>query len=159
MYNNWPEMREALPPASEVTRRELITEGQAHSAEGVLLVLGGARRASGIASHEVTHILVHRAGEGSLGRVPSWLNEGLAEYGNIQPGESYDRALFYAIQRNNLLPITGMDSQPGTPEDVIIFYGQARSIVHYMVEVYGVEKMARTDGDHQEWEELSQCDT
>ena len=141
MYNNWPEMREALPPASEVTRRELITEGQAHSPEGVLLVLGGARRASGIASHEVTHILVHRAGEGSLGRVPSWLNEGLAEYGNIQPGESYDRALFYAIQRNNLLPITGMDSQPGTPEDVIIFYGQARSIVHYMVEEYGVEKM------------------
>ena len=141
MYNNWPEMREALPPASAVTRRELITEGQAHSPEGVLLVLGGAPRASGIASHEVTHILVHRAGEGSLGRVPSWLNEGLAEFGNIQPGESYDRALFYAIQRNNLLPITSMDSQPGTPEDVIIFYGQARSIVHYMVEEYGVEKM------------------
>ena len=141
MYNNWPEMREALPPASEVTRRELITEGQAHSPEGVLLVLGGAPRASGIASHEVTHILVHRAGEGSLGRVPSWLNEGLAEFGNIQPGESYDRALYYAIQRNDLLPITSMDGQPGTPEDVIIFYGQARSIVRYMVEAYGADKM------------------
>ena len=141
MYNNWPEMRAALPPASETTRRELITEGQAHSPEGVLLVLGGAPRASGIASHEVTHILVHRAGEGSLGRVPSWLNEGLAEFGNIQPGESYDRALYYAIQRNNLLPITSMDGQPGTPEDVIIFYGQARSIVRYMVEAYGAEKM------------------
>ena len=141
MYNNWPEMREALPPTSEVTRRELITEGQAHSPEGVLLVLGGASRASGIASHEVTHILVHRAGEGSLGRVPSWLNEGLAEFGNIQPGESYDRALYYAIQRNDLLPITSMDGQPGTPEDVIIFYGQARSIVMFMIAKYGPEKM------------------
>ena len=141
MYNNWPEMRPALPPASEVSRRELITEGQAHSPEGVLLVLGGAQRASGIASHEVTHILVHRAGEGVLGRVPSWLNEGLAEFGNIQPGESYDRALAYAIRSNNLLPITGMDSQPGTPEDVIIFYGQARSIVNFMIEEYGAEKM------------------
>ena len=141
MYNNWPEMREALPPASETSRRELITEGQAHSPEGVLLVLGGAPRASGVASHEVTHILVHRAGEGSLGRVPSWLNEGLAEFGNIQPGESYDRALYYAIQRNDLLPITSMDGQPGTPEDVIIFYGQARSIVRYMVDVYGADKM------------------
>ena len=86
MYNNWPEMRAALPPASVVSRRELITEGQAHSPEGVLLVLGGAPRASGIAAHEVTHILVHRAGEGTLGRVPSWLNEGLAEYGNYSPG-------------------------------------------------------------------------
>ena len=141
MYNNWPEMRPALPPASEVSRRELITEGQAHSPEGVLLVLGGAPRASGVASHEVTHILVHRAGEGALGRVPSWLNEGLAEFGNIQPGESYDRALAYAIRTNNLLPITGMDSQPGTPEDVIIFYGQARSIVHFMIQEYGAEKM------------------
>lgn len=141
MYNNWPEMRPALPPDSETTRRELITEGQAHSPEGVLLVLGGAPRASGIASHEVTHILVHRAGEGSLGRVPSWLNEGLAEFGNIQPGESYDRALHFAIQRGDLLPITGMSGQPGTPEDVIIFYGQARSIVRFMVEQYGAEKM------------------
>ncbi len=141
MYNNWPEMREALPPTSEVSRRELITEGQAHSPEGVLLVLGGAPRASGVTSHEVTHILVHRAGEGSLGRVPSWLNEGLAEFGNIQPGESYDRALFFAIQNDDLLPITSMDGQPGTPRDVIIFYGQARSIVNFMVEEYGVEKM------------------
>lgn len=141
MYNNWPEMRPALPPASETTRRELITEGQAHSAEGVLLVLGGASSASGVTSHEVTHILVHRAGEGALGRVPSWLNEGLAEFGNIQPGDSYDRALDYAIRTNNLLPITGMEGQPGTPEDVIIFYGQARSIVRFMVEEYGVEKM------------------
>ena len=141
MYNNWPEMRPALPPASEVSRRELITEGQAHSPEGVLLVLGGAPRASGVAAHEATHILVHRAGEGALGRVPSWLNEGLAEFGNIQPGESYDRALAYAIRSNNLLPITGMDSQPGTPEDVIIFYGQARSIVNFMIEEYGAEKM------------------
>ncbi len=141
MYNNWPEMRPALPPDSVTTRRELITEGQAHSPEGVLLVLGGAPRASGIASHEVTHILVHRAGEGTLGRVPSWLNEGLAEFGNIQPGDSYDRALLRAIQRDDLLPITGMNGQPGTPEDVIIFYGQARSIVRFMVEKYGAEKM------------------
>ena len=141
MYNNWPEMREALPPASETSRRELITEGQAHSPEGVLLVLGGAPRASGVASHEVTHILVHRAGEGSLGRVPSWLNEGLAEFGNIQPGESYDRALYYAIQSNDLLPITSMDGQPGTPEDVIIFYGQARSLIRFMIAKYGDEKM------------------
>ena len=141
MYNNWPEMRPALPPASETSRRELITEGQAHSAEGVLLVLGGAARASGVASHEVTHILVHRAGEGTLGRVPSWLNEGLAEFGNIQPGVSYDRALLNAIRTNKLLPITGMEGQPGTPEDVIIFYGQARSIVNFMVKEHGVEKM------------------
>ena len=141
MYNNWPEMRSALPPTSATLRRELVTEGQAHSEEGVLLVLGGARRARGVAAHEVTHILVFRAGEGVLGSVPSWLNEGLAEYGNIDPGESYSRALRYAIATDNLLPITAMRSQPGNPQDVIIFYGQARSIVRYMVDEFGEEKM------------------
>ena len=141
MYNNWPEMRPALPPSSATLRRELVTEGQAHSEDGVLLVLGGAQRARGVAAHEVTHILVFRAGEGVLGSVPSWLNEGLAEYGNIDPGESYTYALRYAIATDNLLPITAMTSQPGNPEDVIIFYGQARSIVRFMVDEYGEEKM------------------
>lgn len=141
MYNNWPEMRPALPPSSATLRRELVTEGQAHSEDGVLLVLGGAQRARGVAAHEVTHILVFRAGEGVLGSVPSWLNEGLAEYGNIDPGESYTYALRYAIASDNLLPITAMTSQPGNPDDVIIFYGQARSIVRFMVDEYGEEKM------------------
>lgn len=141
MYNNWPEMRPALPPSSATLRRELVTEGQAHSEDGVLLVLGGAQRARGVAAHEVTHILVFRAGEGVLGSVPSWLNEGLAEYGNIDPGESYTYALRYAIANDNLLPITAMTSQPGNPQDVIIFYGQARSIVRFMVDEYGEEKM------------------
>lgn len=141
MYNNWPEMRPALPPSSATLRRELVTEGQAHSEDGVLLVLGGAQRARGVAAHEVTHILVFRAGEGVLGSVPSWLNEGLAEYGNIDPGESYTYALRYAIATDSLLPITAMTSQPGDPQDVIIFYGQARSIVRFMVDEYGEEKM------------------
>ena len=155
MYNNWTEMRPALPPASEATRRELITEGQAHSPEGVLLVLGGANNASGVTSHEVTHILVHRAGEGSLGRVPSWLNEGLAEFGNIQPGTSYDNALAFAIERDRLLPITAMDAPPGESQDVIIFYGQARSIVQYMIFEYGPREDARAYGDHQERQEYA----
>ncbi len=141
MYNNWPEMRGALPPSSVVMRRELITEGQAHSEEGVLLVLGGSRRARGVAAHEATHILVHRAGEGVLGAVPSWLNEGLAEYGNFDPGESFDRALAFAIATDNLLPITTMDSPPGDSQDILIFYGQARSIVRFMVDEFGEGRM------------------
>ena len=66
MYNNVKEMLEALPPGSSTIRRELITEGQAFTRIGTLLVLGGGRRAKGTASHEVTHILNHRAGDASV---------------------------------------------------------------------------------------------
>ena len=137
MYNNVKEMLEALPPGSSTIRRELITEGQAFTDIGTLLVLGGGRGATGTASHELTHILNHRAGDSIIRRIPSWLDEGLAEYGNVAPGFSYDIALEFALGTDRLLPITSMPVLPGDPEDVIIFYGQARSIVEFMIAAYG----------------------
>ena len=141
MYNNVKEMLEALPPGSSTIRRELITEGQAFTDIGTLLVLGGGRGATGTASHELTHILNHRAGDSIIRRIPSWLDEGLAEFGNVAPGFSYDIALEFALGTDRLLPITSMPVLPGDPEDVIIFYGQARSIVEYMIVAYGPAAM------------------
>lgn len=141
MYNNTREMLEALPPRSQAISRELVTEGQAFTEIGTLLVLGGGRLAAGTASHEVTHILVHRAGDSIFRRVPPWLNEGLAEYGNIDPGFAYDIALDFAINTDRLLPIMYMSTLPGDPEQVIIFYGQGSSIVRYMIGQFGIDKM------------------
>ena len=141
MYSNVKEMLEALPPGSATIRRELITEGQAYADVGTLLVLGGGRLARGTASHEVTHMLVHRAAVGVFRNVPAWLNEGLAEYGNIDPGFSYEVALEFAIATDRLLPITSIRALPGTAEEVIIFYGEARGIVRFMVAKFGPERM------------------
>ena len=141
MYNNNKEMLEALPPGSATIRRELITEGQAFTSLGTLLVLGGGRAANGTASHELVHILVHRAAESVFRNVPSWLNEGLAEFGNVAPGFTYDIALEFAIGTNRLLPVTSRQIIPGDPEDAIIFYGEASSIVRFMVGAYGPLKM------------------
>ncbi len=140
MYNNVKEMLEALPPGSTTIRRELITEGQAFTNLGTLLVLGG-RGDTGTAAHEVTHILVHRAGDSAARRVPSWLDEGLAEFGNLYQSISYDIALEFAMATDRLLPLTSMPSLPGNPEDVIIFYGMAKSLIEYMVIVYGPTAM------------------
>ena len=146
MYNNVKEMLEALPPGSSTIRRELITEGQAFTNIGTLLVLGGGRRAKGTASHEVTHILTHRAGDSAARSIPSWLDEGLAEFGNVDPGISYDIALEFAMATDRLLPITSMPILPGDPEDVIIFYGQARSLIQFMVFRYGPQAMRQLLG-------------
>ena len=141
MYNGVAEMLVALPPGSATIRRELITEGQAFVNIGTLLVLGSGNGPRGTAAHEVIHILTHRAGDSSFRSVPQWLDEGLSEYGNIEPGVSYDLFLAYALAHDRLLPITSMNSLPGNPDDVIIFYGQARSIVRYMVSEYGEDKI------------------
>ena len=147
MYNNTKEMLEALPPRSASIGRELITEGQAFTDLGTLLVLGGGRLALGTASHEVMHIITHRAGDSIFRRVPAWLDEGLSEYANVDPGYSYDIALEFAVETNRLLPHVYMPALPGKAEDVIIFYGQARSIVRMMIEVFGPEKMNQLMGE------------
>ena len=64
-------------------------------------------------TNEATHILTHRAGEGRLYKLPQWLDEGLAEYGNMQPSYSYDLALEFAIGTNRLItPITLSQKTP-----------------------------------------------
>ena len=109
-------------------------------------MIQGGRLARGTASHEMMHILTHRAGDSAFGRVPAWLDEGLSELGNVDPGFSYDVALEFAMATDRLLPITSMPALPGDPEDVIIFYGQARSIVRFMVEAYGPPRMTELMG-------------
>ena len=146
MYNNTLEMLEALPPGSTTIRRELITEGQAFSNIGTLLVLGSGRLSRGTASHEMTHILTHRSGDSAFRSVPAWLDEGLAEFGNTDPSLSYTVAVEFAIETDRLLHLTSMPVLPGDPEDVIIFYGQARSIVRFMVGVYGPQPMTELMG-------------
>ena len=141
MYNNGKEMIDAQPPQSSTQGRELITEGQAFSNFGTLHLIGGDRNSIGTASHEVTHILVHRAGEGVFRKVPTWLNEGLAEWANIDPAMSYDIALEFAVATDRVPIITKGITMPGKPEDAIIFYGASRSIVTYLISEYGAQKM------------------
>ena len=141
MYNDASEMLKALPPGSTTVARELVTQGRTFSDDGIILVLGAGSLARGTVSHEVTHFLLHLAAYNPLHQMPSWLNEGLAEYGNIEPGFSYDRALEAAVEEGRLLPIVYFNSPPGTPDDIILFYGEARSIVAYLVDSYGDEKL------------------
>ncbi len=143
MYNSRSDMLPALPFESETTETALLVLGQAYRREGVLLLLGSEASIRGTTSHEVTHLLVAQAAEAPGIRVPDWLNEGLAEYGNLEPGISYDQALALSIATDSLLPITHMTSVPGLPQDVILFYGQSRSIVKFMADTYGTEKLAR----------------
>ena len=142
-YNNYRHMVLALPPRSQAVREGLVTEGQAFTNIRVLLVLAFVENIQGIASHEVTHILIDDASGQGYPIMPLWLNEGLAEFGNIDPTETYDNALLYGIYTRRLKPLWHLSTFAGDPDDIIIAYGQSRSVVSYLVNVYGEEKMAQ----------------
>ncbi len=141
-YNNYRHMSSALPFRSQAVSEGLQTQGMAFSNERVLLVHGFDPTVTGTVSHEFTHLLVGEAAGSAISQVPSWLNEGLAEYGNVDPTDDYDAALRYGIFTRRIKPLWYLSSFGGTPEDIIIAYGQGRSVVQYMIDTYGEARMA-----------------
>jgi len=140
-YNNSLHMAPALSFQAKAVEAELLTQGQAWYDYGVLLMLAGDPRADGIASHEVTHMLVREATEGAFVDLPLWLNEGLAEYANVNPGETYDRLLSQAIAAKKVLRLRHMQASAGTPSEILLMYAQSRSVVKYLIDTYGEGKI------------------
>ncbi len=144
LYNNNAEMIEAVVPRSATISRELVTEGQAFGDENTVLVLAG-RSDIGTATHEITHILVDRATNGAA-LVPFWLNEGLAEYGNLDQTVSYTRFLEWGVGTGRLPTFRSLNRPPGDPNLTLVGYGSGRSAVDFMVTEFGEEKMAELLG-------------
>jgi hypothetical protein len=141
-YNNYSHMITALPPRSQAVREGLITQGQAFTNIRVLLVLAFDEDFIGTTSHEVTHVIVDDAAGRAYSIIPAWLNEGLAEVGNILPNEAYDNALLFGVYTRRLKPLWYLRVFTGDPDDVVIAYGQSSSVASYLLNAYGEEKMA-----------------
>ena len=141
-YSNYPDMADALPFRSQTVREQLITQGTAFSEVRVLLVLGGGNGFLGTTSHEFTHLLVADATGRASSRVPFWLNEGLAEFGNVEISGEYDNALRNAVSSGGLRPLWHLNTFSGTPREIILGYGEGKSVVEYLIHTYGDAKMA-----------------
>ncbi|MCY4623434.1 MAG: peptidase MA family metallohydrolase [Chloroflexi bacterium] len=137
VYNSIGDMRDALPPRSEVQEGTLVTEGVSFGDTGVVLLLGGNPDVEGVAAHETVHFLMRFAVGRGARSVPAWLNEGLAEYANPFPSFSFENVFSRRLYDNTLLPLTSLTSPPGRPEDALLMYGQSESVVTYMIETYG----------------------
>ena len=142
-YNNYRHMSSALPFRSQAVNEELQAQGMAFSDERVLLIHGFDPTVTGTVSHEFTHILVAEAAGGTSIAVPSWLNEGLAEYGNIDKTDDYDAALRYGIYTRRIRPLWYLHTFSGEPEDILIAYGQGKSVVSFMVARWGEDRISR----------------
>lgn len=107
-----------------------------------LILLGAHRDAEMIVAHELSHIVVGIATANPFAGLPRWLDEGLAMYaeGHDLP-DANRRALEAAIRRDALLSLRSMTSYSGQASQVDLYYGQAHSIVRYMLDEHGRDKM------------------
>ena len=141
-YSNYVDMSRALPFRSQAVREDLQTEGMAFVNQRVFVVLISEENFTGVVSHEFSHILIGEAAGQGYGAVPAWLNEGLAEFGNIDKTPQYDWALNYAVFTRRLKPLWHLDTFGGGPDDIVMAYGQGKSVVEFMIAAFGEEKMA-----------------
>ena len=89
--------------------------------------------------HEFGHIINQAAGEGSLAKLPAWLDEGTAVYAQLGPGD-YQTAFAQAARAKQLIPFNEMGTPTSDARKVGIFYGQAFNMVTFLIQKGGPAK-------------------
>ena len=93
-------------------------------------------------AHELTHVLVGHLTFSCLGDVPTWLNEGLAVYSEGKLDPNAEAQLNDAIQNDQLLSLRSLSGGfSEVPSRAYLSYSESYSIVKYLIETYGHDKM------------------
>jgi hypothetical protein len=152
-YRTTAELDSAYPPRSLSTHG--TRAGVAVSGFNVVLVTTEGD-AVGTTAHEVTHAVVEATvGPGAISAFPMWLNEGLATYFQPSRGAEWTQYLQQAVRADRVMPLRFLRGYPGKEEEWLLVYAQGVSMVKFLLNTYGPEKMgallrAYRDGDTDE---------
>jgi len=92
--------------------------------------------------HELTHLVVHQVTFSPYGRLPLWLDEGLAMYNEGELDPDLRSYLERAILEDELISVRSLCSPfSAYPEKAYLSYAQSYSLVEYLLDNYGQDKM------------------
>jgi hypothetical protein len=137
VVNTRGEADRTFPPVSRAARQGHLFGGFAYGNFDLFVVLGADVNDM---IHEATHLMLDEALTSPTARMPTWLNEGLSMY--FERDERRREQAAQALRSDDLLDLRAMDSLPGRPDEVRVFYAQAEAIVTYMVDTYGTDTMS-----------------
>jgi hypothetical protein len=93
-------------------------------------------------AHELTHLLVGQFTFSCTSVVPTWLNEGIAVYGQGGPEPDEQEIFDSAVTADKLMPVRalngGFSAEPGKAD---LSYSESYSLVAYLIKTYGKDKM------------------
>lgn len=93
-------------------------------------------------AHELTHVLVGHETFSCLGFIPTWLNEGLAVYGQGGPDPAMQATFNAALAGNSLDAVRDLNgSFPESSNQADLAYGESYSIVDFLIGQYGRDRM------------------
>ncbi|MCS7002137.1 MAG: peptidase MA family metallohydrolase, partial [Dehalococcoidia bacterium] len=137
------ELDTALPFQAAAARESRL--GTHFGAFDVVIMVADAS-AIDTARHEMTHAIIEDAVNLSTNpftNFPVWLNEGLATYFQLSQGSEWAPFLQAAIRANRVLQLKDMVTYPGREEEKLLVYAQGVSVVRFLLERYGPERMAQ----------------
>ena len=140
LVNGRAEAERSFPPVSQTSQDVSLYAGFAMGDHGAL-VLAGLNH-DGLV-HELTHLMVDEALDSKHGhtRIPAWLNEGIAMY--FEPhGHQRESEVMRAFARGDVFRLRHMGAVPGRPRDVRLFYSQSASVVRFMAESFGEDRLS-----------------
>jgi len=140
VYDSQRDMSRALYQRSETYDDHVLTLG-VRVDEDTVILLGTHRDAHLTLAHELSHVVVGIATDNPYTDLPRWLDEGLAMYAEGQLPIDNQQALESGIRRDELLSIRSMTSYSGRAELVDLYYGEVYSVVEFMLDEWGREKM------------------
>jgi hypothetical protein len=145
LFDNEAEMDPARPGAGAGTFDAAVTTcGTKVTADIVLVIPAscGTNDRTDTLRHEFGHIINEAAGEGPLGTLPSWLDEGTAVYAQTTVGTNYTQAFETAVARDRLIPFNQMGTPSADAGAVNLFYGQSYYMTLYLIDKEGPETFA-----------------
>jgi len=97
----------------------------------------------GAIAHELGHMITHQITFSPYGaNLAFWLDEGLAMYAEDKPDPYIESALEKAIAQHNLISVRSLASPfSAIPAKAYISYGESQSIVAFLIQNYGGDKM------------------
>ncbi len=140
VYASERDMRPALTTRSDDYDARVTTLGVV-VAEDTLVLLGSHPDVERTLAHELSHIVVGLATDNPYAGLPRWLDEGLAMHAEQDLPKGNERALANAIRQDALLSVRSMSSYSGRAEEVDLFYGASHSVVTFLLDTFGQDKM------------------
>lgn len=140
VYPSYDDMRDAILYEPQ------WTGGLAYSDSSIIIMgtSGDANFDKATVIHEVTHILVGRNAFTCIGFIPTWLNEGLAVYNEGPLDQSMQSQFDIALRDDAFFPVRALGGNfSEIPEKALLSYAQSYSVVKYMIETHGQEKMGQ----------------
>lgn len=148
IYANTADMKEA------VLYEPNWTGGQAFPASSIVIIGISTEQVDWgkkTEAHELTHVLVGHLVFSCTASVPTWLNEGIAVYGEGGPDEESMARLESAIKEDKLISVRALSGGFSEhPDRADLSYAESYSLVNYLITEHGREKLLKLFGNLRE---------